>query len=132
MRYHILTAALVAVGFLATSKTADAQYGYPFPSGGGYYQPYAPTPQYAPQPYPYSGYGGGEAEFVRSLYHRYLGREPDPEGMNTWLWKLVEYGGDTNRVIREFIPAARHELNTKMYSTPAYRYPYPAYRLGYR
>lgn len=165
MRYHILTAALVAGGFLALSGPVDAQYVYPYPPGGGYYQPYTPAPRYAPpryyqsyapapqyampqyappqypQPDPFSGYGGvgygpqaggGEAEFVRSLYLRHLGREPDPQGMDTWMRRLADFRGDTSRLTREFLPAARLELDANRYAPPAYQYTFPADRPRYR
>lgn len=141
MRYHLLTAALVAGGFLAAGGPADAQHGRRYYQQYTYQQ-YTPAPRYAPpryyqpyappQPDPYSVFGGGDVEFVRSLYVRYLGREPDPQGMDTWLRRLADFRGDTDRLTREFLPAARIELDANRYSPPADRYAYPTDRPRYR
>ena len=119
MRTSILTAVLAVGGLAAAGGEAQAQFwprpapytsgptssGYGWWDGG--YPPYAtPYSYYPPHPEP------NAVQFVRSLYHQYLNREPDPQGMRTWLRRFVQYRGDTDRLTREFLQAAQFELNT--------------------
>ena len=137
-----LLAATLAVGGLAGS--ADAQYRYyrnpygplPGPAYGSYSTPgYGYSTGYSPvSPYNPGGFtpgfnggpafgGGPGADYVRSLYIQYLRREPDPGGMQTWLNRLNDFGGDYQRLTAEFAQAAALERNA---NNPAWRFrPYP-------
>jgi hypothetical protein len=119
MKRTLLASAVAALAL--TAGRADAQYGY-FPPV--YANPYQQQVSYAPQlPYQGGGYApqfqpgyGGPAspdvQFVSSLYAQYLGRNPDPKGLNTWVNRLAQFGGDTNRLTQEFIQASQRELNS--------------------
>lgn len=61
----------------------------------------------------------GDEAFVRSLYVRYLGREPDPQGFHTWTRRLYDIGGNRDLLVREFLQAAQPEVIT---NSPPYRY----------
>ena len=116
---RILLAAAAAITLAATGGPAAAQYGY-FPPT--YANPYQAG--YGPQVgYPGGGFGqyqpgygqpvgGPEVVFVNSLYSQYLGRNPDPRGLRTWVNRLQQFGGDTNRLTQEFIQASQRELNS--------------------
>lgn len=143
MRRYVLILMLAGGGLAFTGQSAEAQYryrasyrygpvygsryapnyGYTTPSypayGYGYAQTYPVAPSYA---YPVMGAGytnTGGADFVRSLYLHYLQREPEPEGMQAWLIRLSQIGGDVNRLTQEFARAAVTEQNT---NNPAYRF----------
>lgn len=139
MRSFALTAVLVAGGIAASAGSADAQVYYRTPVGGYRTVPqYTPqfVPQYAPQfvpqqsfyppqpiaPAGYAGVDNQAANYIRSLYVNTLGREPDPQGMQTWLIRLDQLGGDVDRLTREFNASAALELNS---NNPAYRYGRP-------
>ena len=103
-----------------SSSYYSGVYGSPWTSSySGYSSPYVYPPSYGGYPYD-TGYAGGyEAEFIRSLYHQYLGREPDPQGIQTWLARLAQYNGDRSRVVNEFLVAAQRE---RLSNTPGYPY----------
>lgn len=119
-------------------------YGYP----GGAYTPYSPLAAggwgqaYTPGVYEYqptysngSVYGGYPAAgqfqpvdpaasgVVRSLYLQYLGREPDPEGLQFWSNRLAALGGDTGLLTLQFAAAAQPERAgyTPGYYNPSFR-----------
>jgi hypothetical protein len=149
MRTHLFTAALALGGLIVTSATAAARHprvnwpvsyspwlpggsystvsgfphlpGYGYSTGYGY--PYSAGPGYSVGPYgpgPGYGVGGGDpVSFIQSLYHHYLHRNPDPQGMRTWLQRLAQFNGDRARVTQEFLQAAKLELNS---NNPAMRY----------
>lgn len=73
------------------------------------YSPYAAGPVGAG--------GGAEVTFIQSLYGQYLGRQADPQGMQTWVTRYYQLGGDTNRLTQEFAAAAAREVNA---NTPYY------------
>ena len=151
MRTIILTAAVFAgiTAPAAAQQYAYPSNGYPestpgyYPTvsvptytGPQYAPPTYPTPQYAPQPYPYQvpqyapaphPYPSApppadpKVEFVRSLYQRYLGREPEPAGLQVWLRQLDNIRGDARRLERDFQKAAQTELS--YYRTQGYAVP---------
>lgn len=132
MRSFILTAALAGSGFFLTAEHASAQVIY-----RSYYGPgirtvprYAPVPSYySPPAFPQAGFpqvSDPTVDYIRNLYVNTLGREPDPQGMETWLIRYQQLGGDVERLTAEFNAAANLELNA---NNPAYRFaPLPRYR----
>lgn len=121
---NFLFALPVAVAVFTTPVDAQYPSRYPVRTWPGYTVPrYVPTPAYRTAPsyvFPVQpGYGiSGEADFIRSLYLQYLQREPDPQGLQTWLTRFAVLGGDVQRLTLEFSQAAFIEQNS---NNPAYR-----------
>lgn len=99
---------------------------------------YQPTYNYVPQYDTGSVYGGypstGYAQpvdntaVIRSLYLQYLGREPDPEGLQYWSGRLAGAGGNIAQITQDFAAAAQNERAGLPQGTnpavPAVRYYY--------
>lgn len=109
----IRTSILALVVGLSTAAAATAAnpYGWAQP---GFPRNYPTYPGYQP------GFGD-EAQYIRSLYLRYLNREPEPLGMRSWLNRLAFYQGDRQRLEHEFLRAAQAEVES---NTPSY---YPGF-----
>ena len=96
----------------------------PFVTGFQYRLPQSAYPVYQPG---YPGYQpgafGDEPQFIRALYNRFLQREPDPQGLNTWLTRLVQFGGNRQRLAQEFQQAAQLEQNANNPYYPRFNNP---------
>jgi hypothetical protein len=81
----------------------------------GYYQPgyrdYRPGPRYYPPPPP--DVQQDDAQFIVSLYHNYLGREPGSWEVDGWLQRLDQLRGNRSKLVEEFQKAARVELGQR-------------------
>jgi hypothetical protein len=158
MRGHIVAAAVAACSLAAGGPAAaqygyappaapaapvftPAGYAPVYTPAAGYGGNYAPVPTYAPGSPSYGFtpggvYGGYAVEpvdpaaagVVRGLYHRYLGREPDPDGLRFWANRLAALGGDTGLLATQFAAAAGTERATyrPVYTSP--RRPFRRFR----
>lgn len=97
----------------------------PMMTGFQYPFPQSVYPNYQPG---YAGYQprgfGDKAQFIRALYNRFLQREPDPQGFQTWLNRLAEFGGNRQRLAQEFQQAADREQNANNPYYPRFNNPY--------
>jgi hypothetical protein len=119
MRLHI---PIAAAAVLALGGPAAAQFQFqrqvtlPAPV-----QP-NPWPVFPPVVQPIDPFA---ASTVRSLYLTFLGREPDPQGMQFWVGRLAALGGDTAMLTQQFAAEAQIERNsTTTFFTPPVRYRY--------
>lgn len=61
----------------------------------------------------YQRHGCTPEGFITGLYLEVLGRQPNGDEVNSWLWQLARCRGDRRHIAQSFLAAAGNELATR-------------------